>query len=106
MKPVGPALTELVQVVEKLQGRMEEYSNDLSKSESLTRYLLIDPFLWALGWDTEDPRSVWVDYKVGKAKKKRVDYALFGQDGVVALIEAEHYGACSNRDTLQNIALQ
>ena len=106
MKPVGPSLTALVQVVEKLQGRMEEHGKSLFKSESLTRYLLIDPFLRALGWDTEDPKSVWVDYGVGKARKKRVDYALFRKDGVVALVEAEHWGACSNRDALQNIALQ
>ena len=30
-------------------------SDRLHKSESLTRYVLIDPLLRELGWDTEKP---------------------------------------------------
>lgn len=101
-----PRLSELTRVVENLQERMGEYASSLCRSEELTRYILVDPFLEALGWDTSDPKKVWVDYRLGKGTRKRVDYALFHKEKVVAFIEAEPYGACSQEDKLQDMLLQ
>lgn len=100
------SLRELTEVVENLQERMKVYGSSLYKSEELTRYILIDPFLRTLGWDTSDPKKVWVDYRLGKGKRKRVDYALFHKKKVIAFIEAECYGTCSQEGQLDDMFLQ
>jgi len=106
MSEPKPRLSELAKVVEDLQERMGEYGPNLYKSEELTRYVLVDPFLKALGWDTSNPEKVWVDYRLGKGKRRRVDYALFHKEQVIAFVEAEHWGACSQMGQLQNTLLQ
>lgn len=103
MSEPKPRLSELVKVVENLQERMGEYGSSLYKSEELTRYVLVDPFLKALGWDTSNPKKVWVDYRLGKGKRRRVDYALFHKEKVIAFVEAKHWGACSQEDQLDNM---
>lgn len=79
-------LDDLVGVIEKLQGRIEQYRPALSQSEALTRYALIDPLLRALGWDTADPALVTPEYRVGN---KSADYALLKSDGVAVFLEAK-----------------
>lgn len=106
MSEPKPRLSEITNVVEGLQERMGEYGSSLCKSEELTRYVLVDPFLKALGWDTSKPEKVWVDYRLGKGKRKRVDYALFHKKKVIAFVEAKKYGACSQMDQMDNMLLQ
>ncbi|GBC72040.1 hypothetical protein HRbin02_01829 [Candidatus Calditenuaceae archaeon HR02] len=48
----------IIDRIAELKGRVEVFRDKLSKNEVLTRYVLIDPFLKLLGWDTEDPRQV------------------------------------------------
>ena len=80
-------LDDLVGVIEKLQGRIEQHHPALSQSEALTRYALIDPLLRILGWDTADPALVTPEYTVGNG---RADYALLGGgDKPQAFIEAK-----------------
>ena len=55
----------------------------LSQNETRTRYALIDPLLWGVGWDTEDPAQVVPEYALAP---KSADYALLGSDGRPAMI--------------------
>jgi predicted type IV restriction endonuclease len=48
-------LKGLLEAIERVKDRAEKSHGELQKSEALTRYVLIDPILRALGWDTEDP---------------------------------------------------
>lgn len=43
--------------------------------EDHTRYAVIDPILWALGWDTADPKVCHPEFP--RPFPRRVDYALF-----------------------------
>jgi len=52
------AVDELFRVVERVRERIRRYGGELRRSEALTRYVLVDPVLRALGWDTEDPEAV------------------------------------------------
>ena len=46
---------DAVDKIAELKGRVKRFKGELSRNETLTRYLLIDPFLRLLGWDTENP---------------------------------------------------
>ena len=58
-------LEGLFNLVETLRARIGAHSKQLTQSEALTRYALIDPLLRELGWDTEDPALVVPEYKSG-----------------------------------------
>ncbi len=65
--------------------------NLASGNETRTRYMLIDPIIASLGWDTTDPIECIVEYERGQ--QSRVDYALFdGNAELVVLIEAKSVG--------------
>ncbi len=67
---------------------IEGYWDLVSNHETCTRYVLIDPVIWALGWKTHDPEECEVEYQRGN--QGRVDYALFDREAnVVILIEAK-----------------
>ena len=55
----------------------------------VTRQVLIDPLLVALGWDVSDPNLVELEYSAGQG---RADYALLGAHGPVAVVEAKRLG--------------
>ena len=83
-------------VIRQLRSRAQSHHEYLSKGERETRtkYALIDPILRSLGWDTEDPDQVKLEYEVDPSHEdgRRVDYALF-RDGDTSkpyiLIEAK-----------------
>ena len=54
----------------------------LDSNEMSTRYVLIDPILRALGWDTGDLYQCVVEY----GKPGRADYILYGADEDPAII--------------------
>ena len=56
-------LESLLTLVEKLRKRIDAHGDALRQSEALTRYVLIDPLLRELGWDTEDPVLVRPEYR-------------------------------------------
>ena len=66
-------LDELNELVGTLKGRIEQHRDMLSKSETATRYALIDPLLTALGWDLQDPGQVRMEYHTGGGF---ADYAM------------------------------
>jgi hypothetical protein len=80
----------LVRVIEEVRGRAQRYQQELAGSEAMTRYVLIDPILRALGWQLDDPAMVRPEYAAGQG---RADYCLFAADGKPAvLIEAKTLG--------------
>ena len=58
------------------------YWAHLDGNEMATRYVLIDPIIRSLGWDTEDLYHCVPEFK----KSGQVDYVLFGPDGNPAVI--------------------
>ena len=68
-------------VIKQIRSRAQAHHEYLSKGERETRtkYALIDPILRSLGWDTEDPNQVRLEYEVDPRREdaRRVDYALF-----------------------------
>jgi hypothetical protein len=79
-------LENLFRLVETLSDRIQKYSTALRQSEVLTRYVLIDPLLRELGWDTENPNEVHPEYTSGSG---RVDYALLSGGNPIVMIEAK-----------------
>ena len=68
-------------VIRQLRSRAQAHWEYLStgERETRTKYALIDPILRSLGWDTEDPTQVRMEYEadIGGDGTGRVDYALF-----------------------------
>ena len=79
-------LENLLTLVKKLRERIDSHGDALRKSEALTRYVLIDPLLRELGWDTEDPALVKPEYGSGRGF---ADYALFSNNGPIMMLEAK-----------------
>ena len=67
---------------------IDDHYHLVSKHETCTRYAIIDPILWALGWETWKPIECEVEYQRGQ--QGRVDYALFDRgEKAVILVEAK-----------------
>ncbi|MEM4913689.1 MAG: winged helix-turn-helix domain-containing protein [Desulfurococcaceae archaeon] len=86
------SLTRLVYLVNELKLRIEKYNEKLAKNEMLVRYMLVDPFLRALGWNLENPEEVEPEYVV---ESGRADYAVKHGGRIVAFIEAKPLGGIS-----------
>ena len=83
-------LDELLETIVTLRGRIEAHGAELRRSETLTRYALIDPLLRELGWDTSDPAQVVPEYP---SSGGRADYALLSRNGKPAvMVEAKKLG--------------
>lgn len=92
-------LAELIETVQKLKMRIDKYRQELQKSEALTRYVLIDPFLRALGWDTENPEVIRPEFTTSAGKP---DYALFHNGQRIAFIGVKALG--KQEDLLQHVS--
>lgn len=82
-------MKDLLRVVKQVQKGIEKHRVELQKSEALTRYVLIDPILRALGWDTEDPEQVRPEFPT---ETGRPDYALMQEGKPQIMIEAKPLG--------------
>ena len=82
-------LEDLLALIDELKGRIQQHGSLLRQSEALTRYVLIDPMLRELGWDTEDPDKVRPEYQDSGGS---ADYALMSEGKPVALVEAKKLG--------------
>ena len=61
--------------------------------ETMTRYMVVDPILRALGWQLSDPRQCIVEYPIYDENKLlyRVDYVLFNpKHQPIILVEAKN----------------
>lgn len=82
------AIRDVEEAIKHGISMMDNYADLVSSHETCTRYTIIDPILWALGWKTHDPAECEVEYQRGN--QGRVDYALFNRDAeIVILIEAK-----------------
>jgi len=82
-------MKELFDLVKKLRDRIERYGDLLRGNEALTRYVLIDPVLRALGWDTENPDIVRPEER---QEGGRPDYILYHNGMKLIALEAKSLG--------------
>ena len=83
-------LDELNELVDELAKRINMHRDRLGKSESTTRYALIDPLLSKIGWNLADPNQVLTEYTT--ESNKRLDYAMWSQKRVCLVVEAKALG--------------
>lgn len=92
-------LEPLVSALRDARLAIDQHGEHLSKNETRTRNVLIDPVLRALGWDVAIPEDVFVEHGAGR---KRADYALLGNDRhPIVLIEAKKLGENLNSNRTQ-----
>ena len=91
---------QLQSIIERCRTAMNDHSDLIARHETNTRYTLIDPTLWALGWETWNPRQCELEYRPDG--KSRVDYALFNRQGKhVIAVEAKRLGFIKHQNTSQ-----
>jgi len=66
-------MKDIVKAIETLRAQLERHKHSGLK-EYPTRTILIDPLLFALGWDVRDPDEVQLEYPTIDGKS--VDYAM------------------------------
>ncbi|MEM2548304.1 MAG: hypothetical protein QW810_05575 [Nitrososphaerota archaeon] len=80
---------EFLELIIHFRELVNKYRVDLEKSESLTRYCLVDPFLRIWGWDPEDPSKVRPEFTT---EMGRPDYALLIDDKPVIYVGVKALG--------------
>jgi hypothetical protein len=85
-------LSRLRDVFNQVKSSADKYRPPLTSNESMTRSLLIDPVLSALGWDLANPDMVVLEKPVGNSRGTtgKLDYFLIGDSPIV--IEAKKLG--------------
>ena len=95
---VESPLSHLCHVLESVQKAAQTHKATLTSSEAVTRAVLIDPILRALGWNIANPDVVEVERTV---KFGQIDYALLNQDGETkVVIEAKKLNQATKEQTL------
>ena len=93
---------DLVEAVKKMRERIREHGSSIGSHEARTRTSLIDPMLYALGWDVGDPAQVTIERRT---ESGRPDYALLGVAGKpVLLIEAKKLSVAVTREAMRQVA--
>ena len=83
-------LQPLYDVITTVRAAITEHEESLIKSETKTRYILIDPVLRALGWDVSSLQDVDVEHFTLERERKKVDYALLSSEqSPLVLVEAK-----------------
>lgn len=70
-------------------------------NEANTKAKIVTPFIRTLGWHVYDNNEVLLEFSGEKEFDDRVDYALFGLDGVYAVVEAKQIGRRIEKDDAQ-----
>jgi predicted type IV restriction endonuclease len=89
------------ETIHHVRGWMDDddgYWEYLDSNEMSTRYVLIDPIIRALGWDTGDLYHCVVEFK----KSGQADYALFDTEGDLAVIIESKNTGYRNLNLLRN----
>lgn len=85
-----------------MRERIREHGSSIGSHEARTRTSLIDPMLYALGWDVGDPAQVTIERRT---ESGRPDYALLGVAGKpVLLIEAKKLSVAVTREAMRQVA--
>lgn len=83
-------LSNLSEVLIQIQESANLYRTTLTRNESATRAVLVDPILRALGWDTANTNMVEVEKTMNNV---RADYALYDSNAIPRIIvEAKALG--------------
>lgn len=69
--------------------------------EANTKAKIVTPFIRTLGWNVPDNSEVLLEYSGEEQFDDRADYALFGPDGVHAVVEAKQIGQPLANNTAQ-----
>lgn len=85
-------IEEILELIEKMRIKIDKYKHDFA-NEMLVRYVLVDPLLRVLGWDTEDPDQVYPEHSI---QQGRVDYALKIDKTIKAFIEVKALGGLND----------
>ncbi|MEM4410921.1 MAG: hypothetical protein QXT61_04370 [Candidatus Caldarchaeum sp.] len=93
------SLRELIDLVDMLKSRIKKYGGELQKNETLTRYVLVDPLLRALEWDTENPELLVPEMTTQAGKP---DYTLLHNGRKIAFVGVKALG--KPEDLLQQIS--
>ena len=102
MEIISPII-RLIQVLEQVKQSAKQHEWKLKKNEAITRAVLIDPVIRALGWDTTNPDMVEFERYY---KDTKLDYALNDPKGDVRIIvEAKAFGVNLNDDKIFTIIL-
>lgn len=83
----------LIVTIASIRGRIESYKSLLSRNEMMTRYVLIDPLLRELDWDTSNPSTVAPEDNIGSG---RPDYIL---ENNAVVVEAKKLGVNLDNET-------
>ena len=73
----------LENTIRQVMGTRRNYASWLSEDKTRTRYALIDPILWALGWRTWDPSQC--GHNVSLRPGAGLDYVTYDPEGRVAV---------------------
>lgn len=92
----------LTETIRTIRSVIKEHEDHISKSETRTRNVLVDPLLRALGWDVSLIEDVQVEYVT--MGRKKVDYALLStaQDPLV-LVEAKKLNATFDSTSMSQL---
>ncbi|MEM4185714.1 MAG: hypothetical protein QW801_00370 [Candidatus Caldarchaeum sp.] len=91
------SLREIIDLVGMLKNRINKYRGELQRNETLTRYVLVDPLLRALGWDTENPELLVPEMTT---QAGRPDYTLLHNGRKIAFVGVKALG--KSEDLLQH----
>ncbi len=84
-------MPDLRTILRGIRGRVRRHYEYFSGIDEMrTRYGLVDPVLWGLGWRTHDPDRVKVEFDLPDGGK--VDYALLKSGCPIAIVEAKKLG--------------
>lgn len=79
-------LKRIVSEVSDARTRIKSHEDYITRHETRTRALLIDPLLGSLGWDIKDPNRVQLELPT---KGGIPDYILISDEGPEAVVEAK-----------------
>ena len=94
------ALEGLMGLIETLRARISQHGTVLRQNEMATRYILIDPLLRELGWDTENPEQVIPEFRSGSGP---ADYVLLKDGKPIVVVEAKRLGTSIGDGLIQAI---
>lgn len=85
---------DLEDKIAALSKKCAEQKNKCFENEAATKLSLINPFIRALGYDTENLDEVSPEYNasIGEYKDAKADYAILKDGKPIIIIEAKAYG--------------
>ncbi len=96
-------MDRLFDLVKEIRERINKYEDKLRESEALTRYVLIDPILRALDWDTENPEIVVPEERQDSGTP---DYVLYQNGRKLIAVEAKRLGSKLDEENVLDLGFK